>query len=162
MQVCFFDTSNPGFYWLYIPLQRPAATWNSLLQKLCSFWSLLSGKEAELGLHLAWFPVFKKDEWPAWSYWECPHLWHSVWSQHHGHKQVEREWVLNVKAVLNEALWTGPTTGPEENVILCFSTIISWMSPVCFYWLGKYWMFLIKYYIFNILALKYYLKFNLH
>lgn len=72
----------------------------------------LAGKEEEPGLHLAWFPVFKKDEWPALSYWECPHLWHSVWSQHHGRKQLERERVLNVKAILNESRWTGPTTGP--------------------------------------------------
>lgn len=112
MQVCFFDTSNPRFYWLWIPLQRSAATWNSLLQKLWSFWSPFSGKKEELGLHLAWFPVSKKDEWPALSYWECPHLWHSVWSQHHGHKQVERERALNVKAILNDSHWTGPTTGP--------------------------------------------------
>lgn len=74
MQVCFFDTSNPEFYWSCSPPQRPMATWNSLLQKLYSFWSLFSGAEEEPDLYLAWFPVFKKDEWPALGHWECPHL----------------------------------------------------------------------------------------
>lgn len=41
MQVCFFDTSNPGFYWFCTPPPRAMTTWNSLQQKLC-FRSLFS------------------------------------------------------------------------------------------------------------------------